>query len=702
MKNSIYLYIKIILIICNTVCYGQSAFNTSFAFSSPFNLINLNGGKDEPLDIIGTSDGGFVYLSHLQLNCQIYNDCRKFVIDGKCQDVAKCSPFLVKVNKLKEIEWVKETDIRGYKYFPSNSKAFNIIETKDKGFLLNKSGSFYRLDSLGNPKWSLYMDEDSIPGIKKSKFLFELGVRDIKECKDGSFIALLDNSFSLLKISEDGKPIWLKSLVFKNFDDYLVICHDTLFERKDTIIFNKIKWDNGGGAYIKTSTVFETDDGGYLSLGKASFRNEKIQKIYDSGNKNKGAFLKGKKFKLFCDDKEFNKKSVLVSPKRIIFQYHPSLVNADVYEPDENTVLIKTDSIGNVQWEKEFGDFSWTDQLYYSNLVKIPEKGWLVHIQDRDRVLNSEYVDGYGPPCPEYYLLNNNGDIIGRPRFSDEFEENNRPLSIHPTKIELAPDNGFYLFSQGKVVKADSSYELKWGQFFGGMALDIGEYGILSDTGVVCSERGWFYKYDKYGHDFSDSVRVEVSIEDHGTELFLRSKDPKTPVCYLGKKTFYYKYIHFKIITNKKDAGILIVEPEDLATNKNYKRQFDACSVYIIASGDRVRLQNKCREYFKNHRITNKPGKDPYCLNLRGFSPGQYQFAINKNTFDLDNKMHLNSLIMYPEDAVLFPNAFEFDNFYGFRNIYCIFLKDGKYVYKLLDRETGKIIDSGKFVFFSK
>ncbi len=696
-------FLFIILVFVNIIVIGQVSKNNSCAIMNPF--LGTTGAIE---DVCGTYDGGFIYYYYIPSYAieRICDSGNKFVINDLTgvnpnnysieKHLSENTYHLIKVNKKNEISWWK-----CYNYTPYINSicpyGYHVMyETKEHSIIFSKNGLIALHDSVGNRKWIINFSIDSVPGVKMTPFYKSMIIRDIKECNDGSFIALLDNCFSILKISKEGKLLWLKSTIFDEFNaqSYINNC-DTCLN------FYLASYRFGGGEYIKTSQIFETDDGGYLMIGKNKYRCKSIIKKHKKGEKGYGKYW-------------YNPNSSIQGEKAI--QVYPDVVyevddciyaNVDCPEeklchPEGSTVLVKTDKNGNVLWEKYFGEYSWPDITYHSNLVKLPGGKWLVNIQDCDKMPNSGNADGFGGPGPEYYLLNNNGDIIGRPRFSDEFEENNRPLSIHPTKIELAPDNGFYLFSQGKVVKADSTYELKWGQFFGGMALDIGEYGILSDTGVVCSERGWFYKYDKYGHDFSDSVRVEVSIEDHGTELFLRSKDPKTPVCYLGKKTFYYKYIHFKIITNKKDAGILIVEPEDLATNKNYKRQFDACSVYIIASGDRVRLQNKCREYFKNHRITNKPGKDPYCLTLRGFNPGQYQFAINKNTFDLDNNIHLNSFIMDPENAVLFPNAFEFDNFYGFRNIYCIFLKDGKYVYKLLDRETGKVICSGYFEYFKK
>lgn len=673
-------------------CHAQNMDN-SFVHSNPLSQFCGN-----VVDICGTYDNGFVYAYYVP----------EYVMEPI--DSMKTKFLLHNISWVKPASYVKKDNISNYqlikvssgneilwwKYFeyeevseelrPYHKKV--LIETKNRSLLFSYSNYIALHDSVGNKLWEINFNTDSVPGIERTLFYKNMIISDIKECSDGGFIALLDNSFSLLKISSEGKLIWLKSTLFKNFDDFVIDYYDSKYLEVDTLGINSLIWKRGGGEYVFTSNIIETEDG-YLALGKAKYRAKDLQDIYDAKNKTSNAFYQNHKFKVKIDNSQKE-----VFPKRIIFQAHSKVKGFDT-KFQGSTVLVKTDKQGNVIWEKYFGDYNWEDHLYYSNLIKLNDSKCLVHVHDRLKEENGDF----SVPVANYYLIDGNGNILEKPKIVDK-EIKDFYISFEPEKILPSKDNGFYLFKQGAIAKADSTFELLWYQFFGSWAQDIKEYAVLTNNGVVACERGVFYKYDKYGNEPSDSVSIDVEVINVNYQIFNKPSNQRYRLEDLSVKDFKYPSVHFKINHYNKDVGILRVEPVDIKTNKKFEKQFVAYSIFYSPSQDNVRLNNKANEFYqKNKKISKRHWENPYFLNLAGFNPGIYQFAIQKNTFDLGDIKQINGWNLTPMDYQLFPYAFEIENLYGFKNIYTFFLWAGEYNYKIINKKSGEIVKSGNFMY---
>ena len=325
---------------------------------------------------------------------------------------------------------------------------FYIKQTRNKGFIFSLGFRIVRTDSIGNIIWDLDFNRDSIPGIKKSEFLSKSGVSDIYECPDGSFIALLRASFSLLKISKDGKPLWLKSTLFKDFDpmyfDYYPETKQWI-KKNDSVGINSFVYNRGGGMYVPTYNVYQTDDNGYMAIGSNEYRYKDFITDYTDSNK------------VFYTTEDLHggsfKKIVVPHPKKIYgIRKYPikSTADTNAFMIQWTTCVVKTDKDGNVLWTKQFGESTCVSSKPRSTLLKLANGKWLVCILDCDSLGQDRWKKTkYSPPHGEVYMVDNNGNII----------KQRLGMEIDPDYgAALAADSGYYFFSQDEVMHWDKNF----------------------------------------------------------------------------------------------------------------------------------------------------------------------------------------------------------------------------------------------------
>lgn len=505
----------------------QNNMNSSFIYKYWFTAIGTG-----VYGITGTNEGGFAFTSGLAPLIMI--DSTKYRVPNREEVLKFIEEADTMLNWTKKQPWTKDIpiykcridgSIEWINKFYAGGVGCMIKQTKDKGFLCYARSLIVKLDSLGNTKWNINFEKDSIPGIRKTKFLTESGASDIYECKDGSFIALLNASFSLLKISKDGKAMWLKSTVFDEFETYVSVKYqreETIANYKkvyplemcDLIIDSTWYYVDHIGVYIPTFNVYETDDGGYMALGHNEYQClENAKKIDTTKYKNTYTHCgtcKTKKNTNAYKEIPF-KAAIEFDNTKYTKTFRDSLKKGYINEtscPGGTTVLVKNDKDGNVIWKKSFGAMSFDTQPH-SDLIKLVNEKWLVHIRDCDST--GTYGDGstiYENAHSVFYTLDNNGNTISS--YSLPF------FLCDPHNIALAADSGYYLMEQGTTTKTDKNFKIIW-QKTGG---DIYTFAATQDTGILIGGGGSILKFDKYGNYPSSDFEVNTTITGKGEVTF--------------------------------------------------------------------------------------------------------------------------------------------------------------------------------------
>lgn len=580
--------------------------------------------------------------------------------------------LLFKVSPTNKIEWVKSIFNRNFEYNSySNQNAGVLKQTNDKGLICAISGRVAKLDDKGNTEWEIYFDRDTIPGIKKSDFLNGAATSDIQECKDGSYILLLNACFSLMKISADGKPLWLKSTVFDEFDPIIVNFTYGMKEiPKDTFFVNSIQWHRGGGKYVDTYNIYETEDGGYMAIGQSKLGGRNAYtKLQGKELENKYIYTHKPEYLrifpniIYLADWQFRKDMDAIDP--------PILMKRGIH-----TVLVRTDSLGNVVWKMRFGEGS----CYYpSNLIKLANNKWLVRIRDCNK----------SGAFPVFYTVNDNGEILKKQNIST--------YDCDPWDMAMAPDSGFYLFEQNVVTKTDKNLDIQWQRALGGTATYQFQHAVLNN-GVICPEDGIFYKYDQYGNTIVDE---EPTIDSISVYTIIE-KDP-----FHDYIAFAENIVHFFLSINtryflEKQAILLIEKKKENGIKRIYERKYISEERFNCPDCEKEDLI-----YFINTSIGQK---------IKYLPSGKYRDKRDLDNyerwiFDISKPMPINALMIDARD-ITSPyanesnskklkfdgpaNKLEIRSIYGFSQLVIKGLEEGEYRYTL-KLPNGKKITSGKF-----
>ena len=465
---------------------------------------------NEIFGLTATSDGGFAFIKGV--GAKKIEDNHKFIevcCNCKATEVKNVGgAVLHKADKYGRVEWAK---------YLGKWKSAKVIQTRDKGYCCSLGGRILKTDSLGNIVWDIDFETDTIPHIKKSKFLSESGASDITECSDGSFIALLSASFSLLKISKDGKPLWLKSTVFEEFSpmirEYNIDVKKHWGNNPDTIGINPFVYNRGGGVYIQTYNIYETEDGGYMAIGKNNYRYKGFITDYSDSNK---VYITTRDL----PNGGFERYEVPRPEKIYLIRKYALKDSNDIkkFRKQGTTVVVKTDSLGNVLWERQFGDYSWGASMSSSSgsdLIKLAGGKYLVRI--RDCIKAGKHYDGqikWGGCGSKFFKIDENGNEIWGNEKLNAFE-------CDPDKLILAADSGFYASEGTIITKYDKNFKLLWsrGNDITGKLWSQPVLAATSDSGVVCDGGGgYIVKFDKHGSIPSQKINIETRVnrQDNG------------------------------------------------------------------------------------------------------------------------------------------------------------------------------------------
>ncbi|CAN5579183.1 hypothetical protein BH11BAC1_BH11BAC1_07600 [soil metagenome] len=211
----------------------------------------------------------------------------------------------IKLNKYGDTTWTKK-----YTIYPSYPVWTYFIETHDGGFLIleetyyvNYGRVFIRINSSGDTLWTRYYTQG-----------FHMHNDPLRETTDGNFIFasyLGGNYYTMLfKMDSLGNPLWTTTF------DY--------------------------GASSAIHSAIETIDGGYISIG--GFANDfgLLQKTDSNGNLLWAKYLQAGPYRLGINSITSTADSGFV------------ICGSFIYSVYSFGVIIKIDSIGNVNWAKKF------------------------------------------------------------------------------------------------------------------------------------------------------------------------------------------------------------------------------------------------------------------------------------------------------------------------------------------------------------
>jgi uncharacterized delta-60 repeat protein len=248
----------------------------------------------------------------------------------------------------------------------------------------------------------------------------------------------------------------------------------------------------GGGNHDPAYSVQQTSDGGYIIAGYTASYGAGIVDVYLVKTNSSGNLAWNKTFGGSNDDRAYSVQQTS-DGGYIIAGYTKSygLGDADVY-------LVKTDSSGNLVWNKTFGGLN-TD--CGQSVQQTSDGGYII----------AGYTLSYGPGNGDVWLIktNSEGNLAWNKTFGGgNFDEG--------YSVQQTSDGGYiiagFTLSYGAgpsdvyLIKTDSSGNLAWNKTFGGSVGEVG-YSVqqTSDGGYIIA--GYT---NSYGVGFTDVYLVKT------------------------------------------------------------------------------------------------------------------------------------------------------------------------------------------------
>ena len=195
--------------------------------------------------------------------------------------------------------------------------------------------------------------------------------------------------------------------------------------------------------------------------------------------------------------------------------------------PDNvNYWVVKTDSQGNKQWEKTYGGVNWAASFARNACVQTDDGGYMV----------TGITDAYGAGKNDLWIVKT--DENGNEEWNESFGESTdeRCWSMDIT------DDGGYIFcltknyagmsgSKGDVwiIKVDNEGNAVWSQTFDGSKEDRGYYiSRTSDGGYIVAGRT-----ESYGAGGSDGLLIKISPDEELSRPSIDVIKPKSGYIYL-------------------------------------------------------------------------------------------------------------------------------------------------------------------------
>lgn len=322
-----------------------------------------------------------------------------YIIAGSCEKYGRGTDILViKLNSYGNIEWEKTFGGK------NNDKAYSIQQTFDDGYIIVgeinqqftplRGGDLVliKIDSKGNLLWQKTFGGDDFDEATS-----------VKCTKDGGYIVAgwtssFGNSGSdcyVIKVDKNGKVLWQKTYGGNSDDE---------------------AWD-----------ICESEDGGYVIVGRTISFGAKLWDLYVIKIDNKGNVLWEKLYGGNGDD--WGKSIQPTKDGGYIIAGRSNSSN-DKYKYDEIYIL-KIDSKGKFQWQKFYGG----KYLDWANSIKVtPDDNYIVtgvidYYQTQDYKIKSDIF---------VLKLNSKGNIIWYKKFGKEGED-------FANSIENTKDGGYII-----------------------------------------------------------------------------------------------------------------------------------------------------------------------------------------------------------------------------------------------------------------
>ena len=383
----------------------------------------------------------------------------------------------------------QDDDFLSYKIYESllesmesPSEIFSTTNRDDTTFVINSIvGEYFRYYQV--------CVEDSI------------GLKTLSNVEKGSSITVFFNVFG-------GEVNDVGSFVRQTTDNgYIVIGSTNSYgEGNDDILLIKtdrdgeLEWERtyGGSNYDRGVCIQQTEDGGYILLGNTN--------SYGSGNGDVWLIKTNSSGELLwsqtcCSEINWDQSYGGYYVEQTNDQGF--IITGHVWNSRMDILVIKTDSNGNREWVKEYGEL-WKD-----------DEGYSIHQTIENQYLLTGYTESYGNGDTDIYLmkLNSTGDPVWSKTFGGD--DHDRGFSS-----DLTTDGGViitgYSYSYGEgnydlwLLKSDSDGNEEWNQTFGwgdgeeGLSVDQTNDGGYIITGNTYYNGGndiqlWLIKTDPLG-----------------------------------------------------------------------------------------------------------------------------------------------------------------------------------------------------------
>ena len=373
-------------------------------------------------------------------------------------------------------------------FLPKTINGSDIKQLNDGGYILAKTsssfksysnisttlGSLEKRDSNGNYVWNRELLTPS-SGLSKAS--------SVQICDDGGFIVAGTSTFtnttsdaSLSKIDRDGNIIWVKSFGF------------------------------GNSNFDKANSVQICDDGGFIVAGVSD------NKAYLFKTDMNGNLIWENKFSMEGSYRETANSVQICKDGGFIVAGTAKYNSGGWASFRDNAYLFKTDSNGNLIWEKRFGIFFNPDNDTISN-EDVPMSANSVQICDDGGFIftgTSNLTEDFS----QAYLqkIDSDGHQIWRKYFR---------LLSHANSLQRCDDGGFILagkskFGKASLLKTDKSGKKLWQNNFIGTDIHIKDHSSVSSV-QICSDNGYvmlgthLIKTNAYGEVYESDLIEKIS-----------------------------------------------------------------------------------------------------------------------------------------------------------------------------------------------
>ena len=368
---------------------GGSATDTTLPTPTTWAKIFGRSGPDEGVSVQQTSDGGYIVAGSTLAAGTVFYDV-----------------YLIKTDSNGNLTWEKTFGASG------NEWANSVKKTSDGGYVVVGD-----TDSFGSPDIYL-IKTDSNGSMAWEKTLGVAGIAEhassIQEATDGGYIiagfvsgAGYPDVFDvyLIKTDSNGNLVWdktfggadwdLSNSVQQTLDGGYIIAgktssfgagHDDVYLIK-TDSSGDLVWEKtfGGTGDDYGNSVQQTADGGYVIAGGIYSYGTGRYEVYLIKTDSNGNLVWDKTFGGTDWDYGFSVQQTLDGGYIVAGYYSVNTYNADIY-------LIKTDSGGNAVWEKTFAGEGWDVGL---SAQQTSDAGYIV-------VGNTQ---PFGTNVPDIYLI---------------------------------------------------------------------------------------------------------------------------------------------------------------------------------------------------------------------------------------------------------------------------------------------------------